>query len=92
MSVCAGSAIPIEHDRHQRGDTSMAGKRLTVGQRREIFEDLVITQDTMPLRVRESYELITDRYSITEYQLKQIENEGLEKEWPPLDEAMSNVA
>lgn len=70
----------------------MAGKRLTVGQRREIFEDLVITQDTMPLRVRESYELITDRYSITEYQLKQIENEGLEKEWPPLDEAMSNVA
>ncbi len=64
----------------------MAGKRLTVQQRREIFEDLVFTQDELPLNVRKSYEIVTEKYAITEYQLRQIENEGLEKQWPPLDE------
>ena len=64
----------------------MAGKRLTVQQRRDIFEDLVNTQDEMPLNVRKSYQIVTEKYSITEYQLRQIENEGLEKQWPPLDE------
>lgn len=70
----------------------MAGKRLTVAQRREIFQDLVDTQDALPLNVRESYRIVTEKHSITEYQLRQIENEGIEKEWPPLNEPAQTVA
>ncbi len=70
----------------------MPSKRLTVQQRREIFQNLVDTQDSLPLNVRKSYEIVTERYSITESQLRQIENEGLEKQWPPLNEPPKTVA
>ncbi|MCI0640049.1 MAG: hypothetical protein L0Y72_23375 [Gemmataceae bacterium] len=63
----------------------MASKRLTIPQRKEIFQDLVATQDSGS-NVRKSYEAITEKYEITENQLKQIEEEGLDKEWPPLCE------
>ncbi|MCI0380773.1 MAG: hypothetical protein L0215_24585 [Gemmataceae bacterium] len=63
----------------------MASKRLTIPQRKEIFQDLVATQDSGQ-NVRKSYEAITEKYEITENQLKQIEEEGLDKEWPPLCE------
>jgi hypothetical protein len=69
----------------------MASRRLTIQQRREIFQDLVATQDTMPMQVRQSYEVITEKYAISKAQLKQIENEGLEKQWPPLEEAAATV-
>jgi len=69
----------------------MAAKRLTLQQRRDIFRDLVTTQD-MGNAVRRSYEIVTERHEITEAQLRQIEEEGLEKEWPPLDEAMQEVS
>ena len=68
----------------------MAAKRLTLQQRREIFRDLVATQD-LGMPVRKSYEVVTERHEITEAQLRQIEDEGLDKEWPPLDEAMQEV-
>jgi hypothetical protein len=61
-------------------------KRLTVQQRREIFRALVTLQDQMPLNVRRTRELIMEQYQITSEQLKAIEDEGLEKEWPPLNE------
>lgn len=64
----------------------MASRRLTIQQRREIFQDLVTTQDSMPLQVRQSYDLVTEKHTISKAQLKQIENEGLEKQWPPLEE------
>jgi hypothetical protein len=68
----------------------MSTKRLTLQQRRDIFRDLVDTQDHgMP--VRRSYQIITERFEISDSQLKQIEDEGLEKEWPPLNEAMQEV-
>ena len=70
----------------------MASKRLTIQQRREIFFDLVNTQDSHPLQVRQSYDIITEKHEISKAQLKQIENEGLEKEWPPLDEVVQTVA
>jgi hypothetical protein len=63
----------------------MASKRLTIPQRKEIFQDLVATQDAGQ-NVRKSYEAITEKYEITENQLRQIEDEGVEKEWPPLCE------
>ena len=68
----------------------MPAKRLTIQQRRDIFRDLVSTQD-LGTPVRRSYQIVTERFEITEAQLRQIEQEGLEKEWPPLDEAMQEV-
>lgn len=68
----------------------MPTKRLTLQQRRDIFRDLVAAQD-LGAGVRRSYQLVTERFEITEAQLRQIEDEGLEKEWPPLNEAMQEV-
>jgi hypothetical protein len=65
----------------------MRAKRLTLQQRREIFHTLVLTQD-MVNNVPRSRQIVTEKYDITEAQLRQIEEEGLEKEWPPLSEAV----
>lgn len=60
-------------------------KRLTVEQRREIFHALVTTQDVVH-DVAKSREMMTKRFSITETQLREIEDEGIERQWPPLEE------
>lgn len=60
-------------------------KRLTVDQRREIFHALVTTQDTVS-DVPKSRQVILKRFGISETVLRQIEDEGIEREWPPLDE------
>jgi hypothetical protein len=71
----------------------MAAKRLSIQQRREIFQDLVEIQDSLiPVNVRKSYEIVTEKYEISEAQLRQIENEGIEKQWPPLNEVLPTVA
>ena len=41
--------------------------------------------------VRKSYQVITEKFEITEKQLREIEDEGLDKEWPPLSEAVQEV-
>jgi hypothetical protein len=64
----------------------MRTKRLTTPQKQEIFQDLVLTQD-MVSDVPRSRQIITEKYEITEEQLRSIEDEGLENEWPPLSEA-----
>jgi hypothetical protein len=69
----------------------MRAKRLTVQQRKEIFSSLVAIQDTGSMTVPESMQHITKQFEITESQLKQIQDEGIEKEWPPLDEAIQPV-
>lgn len=52
--------------------------------RKEIFLALVEAQDqSMP--VAKSREVIADRFGISKSQLRQIEAEGLEHQWPPLD-------
>jgi hypothetical protein len=61
------------------------GKRLTVEQRREIFHALVTTQDSIR-DVPKSRQIIQKRFGITETVLRQIEEEGIEREWPPLNE------
>jgi hypothetical protein len=65
----------------------MRAKRLTLQQRREIFLALVTTQDVVP-NVPRSRQIVSEKFEITEAQLRQIEDEGLEKEWPPLSEAV----
>jgi len=68
----------------------MRAKRLTQQQRQEIFKDLVMTQDVVT-NVRKSYQMVTEKFEITDAQLRQIEDEGLDKEWPPLSEAVQEV-
>jgi len=68
----------------------MRSKRLTQQQKKEIFNELVKSQDE-GLNVRKSYQLLTERFTITEAQLRQIEDEGLDKQWPPLNEAVQEV-
>jgi hypothetical protein len=69
---------------------SLRGKRLTLQQKQEIFHDLVTTQDVVT-NVPKSRQLVTERFDITEKQLREIEDEGIDKEWPPLSEAVQQV-
>jgi hypothetical protein len=69
----------------------MRAKRLTVAQRKEIFRSLVTTQDSGVMTVPQSVQHVSKQFEITEAQLRQIQDEGIEKEWPPLDEAVQPV-
>jgi hypothetical protein len=65
-------------------------KRLSVDRRKEIFHALVTTQDVIP-NVPRSRQIVTKKFGITEVQLKEIEDEGLEQQWPPLEESEEPV-
>ena len=69
----------------------MSAKRLTIQQRREIFHALVLAQDSGALTIPQSKEQVSKQFEISESQLTQIIDEGIEKEWPPLDEAVKAV-
>jgi hypothetical protein len=69
----------------------MRAKRLTIQQRQEIFYDLVATQDLGLMTVAQSLQHVMKKYDITESQLRQIEDEGIDNEWPPLDRAAQPV-
>ena len=70
----------------------MASKRLTVQQRKDIFQSVVSTQDTNLMSVADSYRHVAEHYEVTEAQVRQIAQEGIDKEWPPLNEAAEEVA
>jgi hypothetical protein len=72
-------------------EDAMRGKRLTLQQKKEIFHALVATQDTGLMTVAQSREKVSREFEITDSQLRQIEEEGLDKEWPPLNEAIQQV-
>lgn len=65
-----------------------SGRRLSTEEKKEIFSHLVATQDAV-VNVRKSYEMVTEHFTISEEQLKAIEEEGLEHEWPPLGEPVT---
>lgn len=69
----------------------MRTKRLTLQQRKEIFRALVDTQDQNLMSVSDSRQSIIRQYKITDVQLKQIEEEGSDKDWPPLNEPLQQV-
>ncbi|HTU23702.1 MAG TPA: hypothetical protein VMG10_37035 [Gemmataceae bacterium] len=56
---------------------------LPESRRKEIFLALVETQDQAVGVVR-SRQLIAHRFGISEDQIRRIEQEGLDHEWPPL--------
>jgi hypothetical protein len=70
----------------------MRAKRLTTQQRQEIFHALVTTQDMGLMTVAQSHQHVMKQFDITEETLKKIIEEGLEKEWPPLAEAVQEVS
>ena len=56
---------------------------LPESRRKEIFLALVEAQD-QAMSVPQSRAVISKQFGITEAQLRQIEREGLEEQWPPL--------
>lgn len=69
-----------------------SGRRLSTEEKKEIFSHLVATQDATQGSidyVRKSYELVSGQFSISEEQLKAIETEGSDNDWPPLGEPVS---
>jgi hypothetical protein len=51
--------------------------------RMEIFLALVETQD-QDVGVARSRQLVATRFGVSEDQIRRIEQEGLDREWPPL--------
>jgi hypothetical protein len=51
--------------------------------RREIFRALVDAQD-QAVGVAQSRALVAERFGVSEQQVRDIEREGLEGQWPPL--------
>ncbi len=62
----------------------MAAKTLTIQQRRSIFLALVSAQDAGGVTVAESKKQVAEQFHITKELLEKIEEEGVDKEWPPL--------
>jgi hypothetical protein len=56
---------------------------LTEERRKEIFMALVAAQD-QEMSVVQSRTLMTERFRISEDQVRQIEREGMDQQWPPL--------
>jgi len=69
----------------------MRAKRLTLQQRQEVFHTLVTTQDAGVMSVTESRQHVGKQFELTDAQVRQIEDEGIEKEWPPLNEAVQTI-
>jgi hypothetical protein len=53
--------------------------------RKEIFSALVETQD-QEMPVAESRRQIARRFGITDDELREIEREGLDNDWPPFED------
>jgi hypothetical protein len=51
--------------------------------RKEIFFALVEVQD-QDVGVARSRQVVAQRFGVSEQQVRQIEQEGLDQEWPPL--------
>lgn len=60
-----------------------AEESLPEERRKEIFLALVDAQDH-DMSVAQSRKMIADKFGLSETQVRQIEREGLEQEWPPL--------
>ena len=60
-----------------------AEESLTEPRRKEIFLALVDAQD-QEMTVAQSRKLIAERFGLQEIQVRDIEREGLDNQWPPL--------
>jgi hypothetical protein len=60
-----------------------SSSQLTEERRKEIFFALVDAQDHN-IDVSASRKMIVERFGVSEIQVRQIEREGMENQWPPL--------
>jgi len=58
-------------------------EQLSEDRRKEIFLAVVDAQDH-EMDVAQSRTLVAQRFGVTESQVRQIEQEGIELQWPPL--------
>jgi hypothetical protein len=58
-------------------------EHLSEARRKEVFLALVDAQDH-EMDVAQSRRLVAQRFGIAEGQVRQIEREGMERQWPPL--------
>jgi hypothetical protein len=56
---------------------------LSEPRRKEIFQALVEFQD-QEMSVTQSRKLIAERFGVSDVQIRSIEREGLDQQWPPL--------
>ena len=61
----------------------MQEQSLSEARRKQIFLALVQVQD-QGVRVAQSRKIIARRFGVSEDQIRQTEEQGLESEWPPL--------
>ena len=61
----------------------MAEKLFSEAQRKQVFLALVQAQDRK-LSVAQSRQEVAGQFGVSEARVQQVEQEGLEKEWPPL--------
>ena len=52
-------------------------------QRQDLFRALVEAQDG-GMSVQESRRYVAERFGVTEGQVRQVEREGMDNDWPPL--------
>jgi hypothetical protein len=60
-----------------------AGNRIPVGRRREAFRALVESQDRGS-SIPDSRREVGERYDLTEVEVRAVEREGIDHDWPPL--------
>jgi hypothetical protein len=60
-------------------------KTLSVDERMQVFRALVEAQDG-GMAVAKSRTAVAEQFSLSEQQVRRIEQEGLDGEWPPLAE------
>ncbi|MFM7148378.1 MAG: hypothetical protein ACKO23_00890 [Gemmataceae bacterium] len=65
----------------------MATRRLSIKERKEIFQTLVTVQDQGNMSNSESKKFVGEQYNIEEKQIMEIVDEGIEKDW--LDELVA---
>ncbi len=65
----------------------MATRTLTVDQKKSIFLALATAQEVDKLSVAESKKQVAEQFEISRDILDSIEREGVDKDWPPLDDA-----
>jgi len=64
-------------------DMAAGREPLTKDRRKEVFLALVEAQDRA-LGTELARRLVASRFNVSEAQVRQIEDEGLEHDWPPL--------
>jgi hypothetical protein len=88
LDILVPSGKVNEYTENEEDDTmgtKEAEKFMPQAERKAIFLALVQAQDA-GANVARSRKEIAERFAITERQMKSIEQEGIDGEWPPLDQ------